>query len=112
MTGSLPMTWLSARLGRDPQALDAARREGRLLGVWSSGHYEFPSWQFDQDGNVLPAVPRVITFARAAGLDDDRLGALLSARSGLGSDRRLSDSLVEGNLDHVLGVVLAAPRSV
>jgi hypothetical protein len=106
------MTWLSARLGRDPQTLDAARREGRLLGVWNGDHYEFPAWQFGQDGEVLPAVPRVIATARAAGLDDDRLGALLNARSGLGTDRRLSDSLVEGNLDHVLSVVLAAPRSV
>lgn len=112
MGGSLPTTWLSARLGRDPKALDAARREGRLLGVWAGGQYEFPAWQFDQDGEVLPAVPRVIAAARAAGLSDDRLGALLNSRSGLGSDRRLSDSLVEGNLDHVLGVVLGAPRSV
>ena len=112
MSGSLPTTWLSARLGRDPQELDAARREGRLLGVRSGDHYEFPAWQFDGDGNVLPAVPRVIAAARAAGLTDERLGALLRAPSGLRSDRRLSDSLVEGNLDHVLSVVLAAPRSV
>jgi len=112
MSGALSTTWLSARLARDPQVLDAERREGRLLGVWNGDHYDFPAWQFDRDGNVLPAVPRVIAAARAAGLSDDRLGALLSARSGLGSDRRLSDSLVEGNLDHVLSVVLTAPRSV
>jgi hypothetical protein len=112
MSGSLPTTWLSARLGRDPQALDAARREGQLLAIRAGDHYEFPSWQFDRNGDVLPAVPRVIAAARSAGITDERLGQLLHAPSGLGSNRRLSDSLVEGNLDHVLGVVLAAPRTV
>jgi hypothetical protein len=112
MTGSLPTTWLSARLGRGPQELDVARREGELLAMRAGDHYEFPSWQFDKEGNVLPEVPRLIAVARAAGLSDDRLCALLQAPSGLGSDRRLADSLVEGNLDHVLSVVLSAPRAV
>jgi hypothetical protein len=103
---------LSARLGRGPQELDAARREGRLLGLRAGDHYEFPAWQFDRDGNVLLEVPRVIAAARAAGLTDERLGQLLHAPSGLGSNRRLADSLVEGNLDHVLSVVLGAPRAV
>jgi hypothetical protein len=112
MTGSLPTTWLSARLGRGPQELDAARREGQLLGLRAGDHFEFPAWQFDRGGNVLPAVPRVIAIARAAGLTDDRLGQLLNAPSGLGSNRRLADSLVEGNLDHVVSVVLGAAGSV
>jgi hypothetical protein len=112
MSGSLPTTWLSARLGRDPQELDAARREGRLLAVRAGDHYEFPSWQFDREGNVLPTVPRVIAAARAAGISDERVAQLLQAPSGLGSNRRLADSLVEGNLDHVLDVLLSAPRSV
>jgi hypothetical protein len=75
-------------------------------------HYEYPSWQFGDDGAVRPAVAQVIALARAAGLTDDRLCQLLNARSGLGSNRRLADSLIEGNLDHVLGVVLSAPRAV
>ncbi|HKC84143.1 MAG TPA: hypothetical protein VKD46_09105 [bacterium] len=112
MSGSLSATWLSTRLGRDPQAIDALRREGRLLGMRIGDHFEYPSWQFDPAGNVLPEVPRLIAASRAAGVTDDRLAALLKTRSGLGSDRRLSDSLVEGNLDHVLSVVLSAPRSV
>ena len=108
MSGSLSTTWLGARLGRDPRELDVARREGRLLGVRVNGHYEFPAWQFGRDGEVLPAVPRVIAAARAAGMTDDRLGSLLQARSGLGSGRRLSDALCEGNVEHVLAVVYAA----
>jgi hypothetical protein len=105
MSGSISTAWLGARLGRDPKSLDAARRDGRLLGVRANGHFEFPSWQFGRDGEVLPAVPRVIAAARAVGMSDDRLGALLHARSGLGSGRRLCDALRDGNVDHVLAVV-------
>ena len=108
MQAALSTSWLGARLGRDPQALDAARREGRLLGVRSDGGYAFPAWQFDRDGNVLAALPRVIGAARAVGLSDERLGSLLQARSGLGSGRVLADALREGNVEHVLAVVHAA----
>jgi hypothetical protein len=108
MTSSLSTSWLGSRLGRDPGALDAARREGRLLGVRVDGHYEFPAWQFGRDGDVLPALPRVIQAARALGMTDDRLGSLLQARAGLGSGRRLSDALRDGNVEHVLGVVHAS----
>jgi len=110
MSRSLSTTWLGARLGRDPSAVDAARREGRLLGISAGDRYEYPAWQFDWAGEVLPELPRVIAAARAVGLSDDRLGALFQARSGLGSDRRLADVLREGNVDHVLSVIQAAAR--
>lgn len=111
MTSSLSAAWLGARLGRDPAAVDAARREGRLLGVRVGDQYEYPAWQFDAGGEVLPAIPRVIAAARSLGMSDDRLGALLRARSGLGSDRKLADVLREGNVDHVLSVIHAAATS-
>ncbi len=108
MQPSLSTSWLGARLGRDPQALEAARREGRLLGIRTDDGYLFPAWQFGRDGNVLPALPRVISAARSAGLSDERLGSLLQARSGLGSGRVLADALRDGNVEHVLSVVHAA----
>jgi hypothetical protein len=108
MSGSLSATWLGARLGRDPSAVDAARRDGRLLGIRVGDHYEYPAWQFDAGGDVLPAIPRVIAAARSLGMSDDRLGALMRARSGIGSDRRLADVLRDGNVDHVLSVIHAA----
>jgi hypothetical protein len=111
MTSSLSAAWLGARLGRDPSAVDAARREGRLLGVRGGDHYEYPAWQFDAAGDVLPALPRVIATARSLGLSDERLGSLLQARCGIGSDRRLSDVLREGNVDHVLSVIHAAAQA-
>jgi hypothetical protein len=108
MQTSLSTSWLGARLGRDPRALDAARREGRLLGVRTDDGYTFPAWQFGRDGNVLAALPRVISAARSVGLSDERLGSLLQARSGLGSGRILADALRDGNVEHVLSVVHAA----
>jgi hypothetical protein len=109
MHGSLSTSWLGARLGSDPHALDAARREGRLLGVRAEGGYTFPAWQFGRDGNVLPGLPRVITAARSVGISDERLGSLLQARcGGLRSDRVLADALRDGNIEHVLSVVHAA----
>jgi hypothetical protein len=36
---------------------------------------------------------------------------LLQARCGIGSDRRLSDVLREGNVDHVLSVIHAAAQA-
>jgi hypothetical protein len=108
MDRALSTSWLSARLGTDPHALDAARREGRLLGVPSTDGYTFPAWQFGRDGDVLPALPRVISAARSVGMSDERLASLLEARAGLGSGRVLADALRDGNVEHVLGVVYAA----
>jgi hypothetical protein len=108
MQASLSTSWLGARLGRDPQALDAARREGRLLGIRGADGYTFPAWQFGRDGNVLPALPRVISAARAVGMSDERLNSLLQARSGLSSNRVLADALRDGNVEHVLTVIHAS----
>jgi hypothetical protein len=105
VNGSLSATWLSAKLGLDPSSLDAARRDGSLLGVSAGDHYEYPAWQFDSDGKVLPGLPGIIGAARAAGMTDDRLGALMQAGSGLGSGRCLADVLRDGNVGHVLGVI-------
>jgi hypothetical protein len=79
-----------------------------MLGIRVDGHYDFPSWQFGADGNVLAQLPRVIAAARAVGMSDDRLGSLLGARAGLGSGRRLADVLRDGNVEHVISVVHAA----
>ena len=108
MENVISRSWLGARTGLDPGALDALRREGRLLGVRKGSTYEFPSWQFGPDGRPLPALQRVIAVARAARISDERLAQLLGARAGLRSERRLADSLREGNIEHVLAVIQAA----
>jgi hypothetical protein len=108
MSQSLSTSWLGALTGLDPARLERLRRRGELLGVPVGDHYEFPSWQFGPDGQPLPALAPVLSAARSVGISDERLVRLLNARAGLTSDRCLGDALRDGNVEHVIGVVLAA----
>jgi hypothetical protein len=60
---------------------------------------------------VIDGIPQAIAAARSAGVSDDRLAEILQVRVGLGSGRRLVDSLRDGNVGHVLGVVRAEARA-
>jgi hypothetical protein len=109
---SLSASWLAARLGIEPRRLEAMRRAGELIAFRPEGadeHY-YPVWQFDDDWQLLPVVPRLVGMAREAGLSDERLYKLLNARAGMGGDRRLADSLRDGRDDHVLAAVRSAAR--
>jgi hypothetical protein len=107
MDNSLSTSWLGIRLGRDPQSLERLRKAGQILGVRKGGGYAYPAWQFDERGRVIDGIPQAIAAARSAGVSDDRLAELLQVRVGLGAKRRLVDSLRDGNVGHVLGVVRA-----
>ncbi len=107
MSSSLSAAWLGARTGLDPGRLETLRRRGDLLGVRVGDHYEFPSWQFGTDGQPLPALARVLSTARSVGVSDERLVQLLSARQGLAGGRCLGDALRDGNVEHVVSVVLS-----
>lgn len=109
---SLPATWLAVRLGTGDRRVDAMRRGGELLAVRGArGEYRYPSWQFGSDGKALPAIPRIVHAARAAGLDDTRLYEVMNLRLGLGSERRLVDMLREGGDDAVVAAVAqSSPR--
>lgn len=108
MTSSLSASWLGTRTGLDPGRLETLRRRGDLLAVLQDGEYVYPPWQFGADGQPLPAFPRLLATARGAGVTDERLAQLLGARAGLSGDRCLGDALRDGNIEHVLSVVLAA----
>ena len=110
-TESLPATWLAVRLGTDDRRVDAMRRAGELLAVrGAGGEYRYPSWQFGPDGNTLPAIPRIVAAARAAGLDDTRLYEVMHMRLGLAGERRLVDVLREGEDDTVVAAVAQSTR--
>src|SRR4029077_3796188 len=91
----------------EPLKLEALRRDGEVIAFRPAGareHY-YPLWQFDEEGNPLPIVKRLVVEARERGLSDNRLYEVLSARAGLGGDKRLADSLREGRADHVLDAI-------
>jgi hypothetical protein len=103
--------WLAMKLGVEPRALDVRRRSGELLAVPDEEGVDFlyPVWQFDEDGNALPALSRVVGAARSAGLDDAGLLDLLQRRDGMtGGGRRLLDALREGREDRVLEAIRQA----
>jgi hypothetical protein len=107
---SLSASWLAVRLGLEPRKIEAIRRAGELIAYRPEGAHEYyyPVWQFDDDWRPQPIVPRLVMAAREAGLSDNRLYALLNARSGLGGDRKLADALREGRSDHVLNAIRTA----
>jgi hypothetical protein len=107
---SLSASWLAVRLGLEPRKIETMRRAGELIAYRPEGAHEYyyPVWQFDDDWRPQPIVPRLVMAAREAGLSDNRLYALLNARSGLGGDRKLADALREGRSDHVLNAIRTA----
>jgi hypothetical protein len=107
---SLSASWLAVRLGVEPRKIEATRRAGELIAHRPEGAHEYyyPVWQFDEDWRPLPIVPRIVRTAREVGLSENRLYALLNARSGLRGEGRLADALREGRVDHVLSAIRAA----
>ena len=99
--------WLSAWLGIDTARIDRMRRGGELIGIRPAGAsaWMYPAWQF-QNGKPRAVVPRIVAAAADAGLDGDRLYAVLTMRAGLGGEqRRLADVLVAGLDDQVVTAV-------
>ena len=101
--------WLAARWAIDPARVEAMRRGGELIGVRPEGstQWHYPAWQFDR-GKPRTGVERVVRAARDAGIDDERLYAILTAPRGLGRGAtRLGDLLAEGRVDEVVAAVRA-----
>ncbi len=107
---ALSASWLSTRLGVEPERLHAMRRAGQLLAVrpGGTGEHLFPLWQFGDDGKPLPCVSRVVEAARASGLDSSTLYEVMTRRIGLRDTRRLVDVMREGGCSHVLAAIRSA----
>ena len=71
----------------------------------SSDEWLYPAWQFGPGGSIPAGVRNAVKAARAAGLDESRLVALLRRPVGLVGGGRLLDLLFEGRSDYVVDAV-------
>jgi len=89
----------------------ALRRAGELIAVRAPGasDWRYPAWQFE-NGRPRAGVARVVSAARAAGVEDGRLYEVMTTPLGLGRGdrRRLSDLLLEDRVDEVVAALRAA----
>ena len=108
LTTPLPASWLASRLGVDPREIEQLRERGELFAVRDEGEWLYPAWQFGPGGSVPPGVRNAVKAARAAGLDERRLVALLRRPVGLIGAGRLLDLLFEGRSDYVVDAVRSA----
>src|SRR5262249_46433600 len=108
LTTPLPGSWLASRLGVNPREIQQLRDRGEPLAVPEDGEWLYPAWQFGPGGSIPKGVREAVKAARAAGLDEARLVALLRRPVGLVGGGRLLDLLFEGRSDYVVGVVRGA----
>jgi hypothetical protein len=111
LTTPLPASWLSSRLGVNPREIDQLRDRGELFAVRDHGEWLYPAWQFGPGGSIPKGVREAVRAARAAGLDETRLVALLRRPVGLVGGGRLLDLLFEGRSDFVVDAVRGAATS-
>lgn len=106
---ALSGTWVASRYGVDPVAVEIRRRAGELFATREPGSDEwlYPSWQFDEHGEVKPEVRGVLEAARAAGLSQSQLAELLQRRVGLAGRRTMLDLLLAGDAGPVLSAIRA-----
>src|SRR5215475_4098811 len=108
LTTPLPGSWLASRLGVNPREIERLRERGELFAVRDREEWLYPAWQFGPGGSIPSGVRDAVKAARAAGLDEARLVALLRRPVGLVGGGRLLDLLFEGRSDYVVGVVRGA----
>ena len=105
----LPASWLASRLKINPQEIERMRERGELYAVRSERDDEwlYPAWQFGPGGKVPRGVAEAVSAARAKGLSEERLVALLWRRVGLMGGGRFFDLLFEGRSDTVVAAIHA-----
>jgi hypothetical protein len=108
LTTPLPGSWLSSRLGVNPNEIEQLRDRGELFAVRDRGEWLYPAWQFGPGGSIPSGVREAVKAARAAGLDETRLLALLRRHAGMLGASRLLDLLFEGRSDFVVEAVRSA----
>jgi len=108
LTTPLPGSWLSSRLGVNQREIEQLRDRGELFAVKDQGEWLYPAWQFGPGGSIPAGVREAVKAARAVGLDETRLLALLRRPAGMLGASRLLDLLFEGRSDFVVEAVRSA----
>ena len=110
--GALTGSWLAARWGVDPVALEVQRRAGELFATREPGsdEWRYPSWEFDEEGRVRPEVTRVLAAAREAGMSASQLDELFRKRVGLAGRRTMLDALLGGDTAPLLEAIRSQRR--
>ena len=108
LTTPLPGSWLSSRLGVNPEEIEQLRDRGELFAVRDRDEWLYPAWQFGPGGSIPKGVREAVKAARAVGLDETRLLALLRRPAGMLGASRLLDLLFEGRSDFVVEAVRSA----
>jgi hypothetical protein len=109
----LPASWLVSRLRIDSSKIEQLRERGEVFAVRDTGSDEwlYPAWQFGPGGEVPRGVRDAVVAARAAGLEESGLLALLRRRVGLMGGGRFLDLLFEGRSDTVVAAIRSAAES-
>jgi hypothetical protein len=106
---TLNASWLAARHGVDPVRIERRRRAGELLAVRDrAGEWRYPMWQFDDQGEVRPAVAELLAVARERRIPPAKLGQLLDRKVGLVGGKTVGELLRTGGSEQALGEIRAA----
>ncbi len=107
---TLSATWLAARNGVDPVRIERRRRAGELLAVRNDAgrEWRYPMWQFDGNGQVRPAVARLLELAKEKRIPSDRLEQLLDRKVGLVGGTTVRELLMNGGADQALSEISSA----
>jgi hypothetical protein len=106
----LPASWLATRLGADRDEIEHLRRGGELFATRPDGADEwlYSAWQFGPGGIVPSSVRQTVRAARAKGLTESRVLAILRRRVGLTGGERMLDLLFQTDGRTVVAAVQAA----
>lgn len=108
---ALSASWLAARQGVDPLRIERLRRSGELLAIRDEVRREwrYPMWQFDEQGDVRPAVARLLQLAKENRIPAARIEQLLDRKVGLvGGGTTVRDLLVNGGAEQALAEIRSA----
>ena len=94
------------RLGIPPSQLQEIQAQGQILGVYWNDEFLYPSWQFNESGDILPGLQSVIN-ALDTYSSWEKLSFLLSKNARLKDRKTPLQGLRDGNIESVVSAATA-----